>query len=139
MFFSIAVPLENGVFGVQSMYSLRFLIIGRTEKFIDTVRNFLQNLGFTTEQEIDTDRGMEKAMSGDFNILIIDTTRNDFDYGDYLRTIIQSKALDHILAFTDKKDCIKVVESMEGDNFTCLDYPFDKNSSNPQLLISAKP
>ncbi len=112
------------------MESLRFLIIGSERRFFNKIKNVLNDMGFYYDYVKNLNKGLKKALSSDYDILLFDLSAmaKDYDSIDYLKQIVkivQADTIDYILAVTDEKNRAKFIKLVGDNRFTFLDSPLD--------------
>ena len=94
------------------MKSLLFLVISRKKRLLNKIQNILSNLEFNTECIDKPDEGREKALSGKYDVLVIDITSKGFDWKGYLREISGPGVFDYVLVIADGKNAKKALKSI---------------------------
>jgi len=109
------------------MECLRFLIISNKKRFFNKIKDVLSDMGLYSDVVINLDKGLKKALSGDFDALVVDLTTKveGFDCVDYLKQITQANIIDFVLAVTDEKIKEKAIKSVNSDICTYLNYPIN--------------
>ena len=105
--------------------SLRFLVISRKKRLLNKIQNILNNLGFNTECIGKPDEGLKKAMSGNFDVLLIDMTSKGFDWNRYLKKISEAEVSDYVVVIADEKNIKRALKSVNIETCIYLNYPLD--------------
>ena len=107
------------------MEGLRFIVIGRTEKFLHKINDVLNNAGFYVEFAENIDEALEKNRNDNFNIAVLDIVSPDFDCVEYMKKITGAGVFDYVLSVTDEKTKEKVINVADIDVCSYLNAPLD--------------
>ena len=82
---------------------------------------------FYSDGVANINKGLKKALSGDFDALVFDLTTKvkNSDCVEYLKQIAQANTIDFILAVADEKIKEKAIKSIDCNICTYLNSPLD--------------
>ena len=119
------------------MSDLRFLIIHDTERSgeplsdngeaIDEVKSFLSSKDHDVVEVRNVEKGLELVRSGGFYVVMIDITMPGTNGVEVLKEIVNTKAPEWVIAFTDEQTKALAIREVETELCAYLKKPVDSN------------
>ena len=109
---------------------MRILIIEDEESLASNISNILTKEGYLTEIAFDGELGLEKGLSGDFNLIVLDILLPKLNGYEVLRELRRQKNATPVLILTIKNSVENRVEGLDSGADDYLIKPF----AIPELL-----
>ena len=109
---------------------MRILIIEDEESLASNISNILTKEGYLTEIAPDGEQGLEKGLSGDFNLIVLDILLPKLDGYEVLRELRRQKNDTPVIILTVKNSVENRVEGLDSGADDYLIKPF----AIPELL-----
>ncbi|MFC1650717.1 ATP-binding protein [Candidatus Latescibacterota bacterium] len=105
--------------------NLSYLIISGKKRIQSKIRKLLENLSVRAEYADNTGDGMIKALSGNYDVIVVDTTSKDFDLLNYLKKISEPGVSGYLVIICGEDDVKGVSESVNTGIYKCLAGPVE--------------
>jgi signal transduction histidine kinase/putative methionine-R-sulfoxide reductase with GAF domain len=131
VFFRIRISFEfcaqdlRENFGVRMLERLSYLIITRKKSMVRKIRKLLANLTVRGEFADDPADGMTKALNGNYDVLVIDTTSAGAEWSDFLKKISECGIVGYVVIISEKMAVEKMMGSVNSGVYKCLAGPVD--------------